>query len=103
MGMLLYNITIAVDRNCEGEWIEWMKREQIPFIMEAGLFSDSKFYRVVTHDDPESNSYCLQLFTDDIRKLNIFLAGPSVTFMEALQTRYAGRHAAFMTLLESCQ
>ena len=97
----LYNITIAIDRQCEAEWRTWMTHEQIPFMQQTGLFTETRFFRVVSDDDPGTSSYCVQLMVDRIEKLNTYLAGPSKTFMAALQGRYADRHAAFMTLLES--
>lgn len=98
--MLLYNITIAVDAQIEQEWKEWMKTSHIPQVMGTGLFMDFKFYKMLTHDDPASVSYCVQYFVETIENFNQYLQQHAPGLMEQQRQRYPDRHAAFQTLLE---
>lgn len=100
MPTLLYNMTVAIDRPVEEEWTVWMREQQLPILQSTGIFSEIRFYRVVTHDDPGSASYCLQLSTDHAEKLNELLNGPVKDFLREMQARYPDRHAVFQTLLE---
>jgi hypothetical protein len=87
--MLLYNITIAIDQSIESQWTDWMKSEHIPQVMRTGLFTGYRFYKVLTHDDPATASYCVQYLVDH-----------ATAFMEIHRKKYPDQHAAFQTLLE---
>ncbi|MFZ9982098.1 MAG: DUF4286 family protein [Cyclobacteriaceae bacterium] len=98
--MLLYNITIAVDAPIEQEWKDWMKKEFIPECMKTGLFKDFRFYKVLTHDDPASASYCVQYFVETIEQFNQYLNVHAQALLEQQRLKFPDRHAAFQTLLE---
>lgn len=98
--MLLYNITIAVDKQIEDEWKTWMKTTLIPQVMNTGLFLDYRLYKVITHDDPGSESYCIQYYVESIEKFNEYLNQHAKVFLEQQRQRYPDQHAAFQTLLE---
>jgi len=98
--MLLYNITIAIDTPLETEWASWMKEQAIPQMMTSGLFLEYRFYKVLTHDDPASASYCLQYFASSINQVNHYLKDYAPHFLSMLRERYPDRHAVFQTLLE---
>ena len=100
--MLLYNMTIAIDRDAEQTWKSWMTEQQIPAVEATGIFSKAMFFRVVTHDDPVTSSYCLQLFAEDITALNRWLDQHAKSFLAEMQRRYPDKHAVFQTLLEQC-
>jgi hypothetical protein len=98
--MLLYNITIAIDQSIESQWTDWMKSEHIPQVMQTGLFSGYRFYKVLTHEDPASASYCVQYLVESIEKFNEYLSTHATGFMEIHRKKYPDQHAAFQTLLE---
>jgi hypothetical protein len=51
--MLLYNVTVGVDKDIETEWLEWMKEKHIPDVMKTGMFESSKIYKVLNDQDLE--------------------------------------------------
>ena len=98
--MILYNVTIGIDKAIEEEWVDWMKNEHIPEVLSTGIFLSHKFYKVLSHDDDQSVSYCIQYFTTDIEKFNLYLKDHAPTLIEKHMTKYKDRHVAFRTLLE---
>jgi hypothetical protein len=98
--MLLYNITIAVDTPIEQEWKDWMRTELSPKSMATGFFTGYRFYKVLTHDDPASVSYCVQYFVETIEQFNQYLKEYAQAFLEQQRLKFPDRHAAFQTLLE---
>lgn len=98
--MILYNVTLGVDKDIEQEWIQWMKSSYIPFVMQKQIFLDYKFYKVLTHDDDASASYCVQFFTPTIDLFQKYLAEHAHTLIEEHQKRFKDKHVAFQTLLE---
>ncbi|MBK5278821.1 MAG: DUF4286 family protein [Bacteroidia bacterium] len=101
--MLLYNETIGIDKDIEKEWLEWMNQVYIPDIMATEVFVDYKFYKVLTHDDEGSVSYCVQYFTPSIEKFNHYLAVVAPSLAEKHHQKFKDRHVAFRTLLEGVE
>ena len=101
--MILYNVTFGVDKEIETEWVAWMRSMYIPAILETGAFVSHKFYKVLTHDEENSASYCVQYFTPSIVDFNRFLENHAQRFIDEQRSRYKDRHVAFNTLLEEVE
>jgi len=98
--MILYNVTIGIDKECENEWVTWMKSTHIPEVMNTGIFSGYKFYKVLTHEEDSSSSYCIQYFTPSINEFNNYLQHYAPKLIEEHRLKFKDRHMAFRTLLE---
>lgn len=48
--MGVYIVTINIKRQVEEEWLQWMKQEHIPDIMNAGFFTSYEIFKVVIPD-----------------------------------------------------
>ena len=44
--MVLYNVTISIDLECEAEWLKWMKESHIPDVIQTGYFKECKLCRL---------------------------------------------------------
>ena len=98
--MILYNVTIGIDKEIEQEWMAWVKNTHIPTVMKVGVFVDYKFYKVLTHDDEGSTSYCIQYFTPTINQFQQYLDGYAKSLIEEHHLKFKDRHVVFQTLLE---
>jgi S-adenosylmethionine:tRNA-ribosyltransferase-isomerase (queuine synthetase) len=98
--MLLYNVTIGIDKEIEKEWLAWIKMHYLPTIAATGFFSDSKVYRIITHDDENSVSYSIQFFADRIENVVQYLDQHTGTIIETHRQKFKDRHVVFNTLLE---
>lgn len=98
--MLLYNVTFGIDKKIEQEWLLWIHENYIPGIMNTGLFSEYKIYKVLTHDDETSMSYSIQCFAPTIEHILQYLNEFAPKLVEAHRTRFKDQHVAFNTLLE---
>lgn len=98
--MILYNVTIGIDKEIEPEWVAWMKSEHIPEVLQTGIFLSHKFYKVLSHEDEQTVSYCIQYFTPGIEQFNIYLKEHAPSLIEKHRARFKDKHVAFRTLLE---
>jgi hypothetical protein len=99
--MLLYNVTIGIDRNAEKIWLQWMKDRYIPVAMATGLFVDSKVFKVLHDDESEPTvSYSIQFFAHSITEVLEFLEKYDNALGQELMQNFKDRHVAFRTLLE---
>lgn len=98
--MILYNVTVGIDKESESEWVKWMKETHIPQVLSTGIFLSHKFYKVLSHEDDASCSYCIQYFTPSIVEFNEYLEKHAPRLIEEHRQRFKDRHVAFRTLLE---
>jgi hypothetical protein len=98
--MFLYNVTVGIDKDVEGEWLTWIRHEFIPQVMETQLFVDFKIYKVLHDDDEGTVSYSILFFADSLDKVTAYFEHYAPTLTEKHRARFMGKHAAFMTLLE---
>ena len=98
--MLLYNVTIGVDKDIEQEWILWMKKEHIPNVMRTGMFVDHKIYKVLHDQDDGTISYSIQYFAETIDHVQQYLEVYAPVLIEEHRKRFLNKHVAFRTLLE---
>ena len=100
LNMLLYNITIGIDREVEGEWLQWMKAEHIPEVMKTNLFYDFKIYKVLQDQDEDNISYSVQYLAQTLDHVTLYFEKFAPSILEKLRLRFKDKHVAFMTLLE---
>ena len=98
--MLLYNITVGIDKEIEAEWKQWIKESYMDAVMITGLFKEYKIYKVLTHDDENSVSYSIQLFSESIENVVYYLEKFAPLIVEEQRERFKNRHVVFNTLLE---
>lgn len=100
MGMLLYNVTIGIDKAVEAEWLVWMRDRHIPAILATGYFSSCKMYKVLHDQEEETNSYSVQFFAEAIENVVAYLEKAAPPIMAELRAKFINRHVVFQTLLE---
>ncbi len=98
--MILYNVTIGIDKESEKEWVMWMKEKHIPDVLNTGIFVAHKFYKVLSHEEEASPSYCVQYFSNSINEFNEYLNLYAPRLIEEHRKKFKDRHVAFRTLLE---
>jgi hypothetical protein len=98
--MLLYNETIAIDKEIEGDWLNWMKNIYVPLMMSTGLFTDSKIFKVLHDNDDSSVSYSVQYFSTTIEHIQQYLDLYAPKIADELRKNFPNKHVIFRTLLE---
>ena len=98
--MLLYNVTVGVDKDAEAEWLQYMMETHIKAVLATGLFVDHKMYRVLHDQDDGSISYSVQYFAKSIEDVQQYLEAFAPALIEEHRKKFHNRHVAFMTLLD---
>jgi hypothetical protein len=96
--MVLYNVTVSIDREIEHEWLDWMRKTHIPQVMETGCFQECRISKIQGEEDGGSAYSCLYLApTSEILEEYHTKYAPALQQDHAL--RYGGKFAAFRTNL----
>ena len=98
--MILYNVTVAIDKKVEQEWLVWMKSVHIPEVLETNQFVDHKFFKVLNAEDPETSSYSVQYFAEDMKHIQMYMAAFAPELQQKALIKFPNQMAAFRTLLE---
>lgn len=97
--MFIYNVTIKIDLSVHDTWLNWMKEDHIPRVMQTGCFKDYKMYRILEEDTRDGISYCVQYFATDIADYFNYKENFGPAFQKELPEYFPGKYVAFRTLL----
>jgi hypothetical protein len=98
--MLLYNVTIGIDKDIETEWLQWMKEKHIPDVMRTGMFLRSQMFKVLHDQEDGTISYSVQYFAETIHQIQEYLEVYAPALIESHRQKFLNKHVAFRTLLE---
>ncbi len=97
--MIIYNVTVSVDKSVHEEWLPWMKNIHIPEVMQTGYFLEYKMCRVLTEDD-SGITYSIQYTCANMNDLQEYQKKHSPALQKAHADKYKDKFVAFRTLLE---
>ena len=98
--MLLYNVTVGIDKDSEQEWLTYMREKHIRAVLNTGLFVSHKMYKVL-HDQEEGTiSYSVQYLARSIEDVQKYLETFAPALIEEHRKKFHNRHVTFMTLLD---
>ena len=98
--MLLYNVTVGIDKGVEQEWLQWMKTEHMLDVLNTGMFKHAKIYRILHETEEDTVSYSVQYFAESINDVQRYLDEFAPSLRAEVDKRFQGKHVAFRTLLE---
>lgn len=58
--MYIYNITTKLLHSIHADWVNWMKEEHIPAVMQSGCFTGYKFVRLLEVDEEDGPTFAVQ-------------------------------------------
>ncbi len=96
--MLLYNVTVGIDKSLENEWLKYMKGKHIPEVLRTGMFVSNRIFKVLHDQEDDTVSYSIQYYAETIDHVQRYLE----EFAPALRDDHKKHfeHVAFRTLLE---
>ena len=78
--MIIYNVTIKVDKTIAEEWLNWLKDEHITDVTGTGCFTNARIMRLLEVDESEGPTFAVQYFAES----------------KALYNRYIEKYAGVM-------
>ena len=98
--MILYNITVNVQKEVEQRWVQWMKDTHIPEVMDTGFFIEFRFYRLLMEDSSGGTNFSIQFFVESMDKLNQYLENHAPRLQEDHQKQFKEQQVSFRSILE---
>ncbi len=99
--MILYNVTVNIDKDVEQDWISWMKETHIPEVMDTGFFIEYRMMKMLSQAEDETGiTYAIQYMAETLGHLETYLDTVAPKIQKKSIIRYGTKLAAFRTVLE---
>ena len=99
--MIIYNITINIDKSVHDDWFQWMKTSHIPDVMRTGIFSEYRMLRVLGDEDSGGYTYSIQYSCENMDRYRQYEDIYAPALRSEYNQRYKDKFVAFRTLLET--
>src|ERR1035437_6960506 len=98
--MYIFNITYLVTDKVHDEWLEWIREENIPFMLGSEYFTQPQVARVITSAKEEGTSFSVQFHVQDMHTLKLWNKEYSLLFKENCSRKFGDEVLFFTTVLE---
>ena len=97
--MIIYNVTVSIDKEIKKQWLDWMKNTHIPDVMNTALFLDCKISRVL-EEEVGGHTYSVQYSCKNRQDYEKYQNEFAAKLQAHHSKKFAGKFTAFRTLLE---
>ena len=97
--MYIYNVTINIQEDVHDEWVDWMKTEHIPEMLNTGKFIKALMTRVMVQEEMGGITYSVQYTAESKEKLQKYYE-EDAPVMRSKSAPFEGKFVAFRTELE---
>ena len=98
--MIIYNVTVNIEKDVHDDWFEWIKAVHIPDVMKTGMFLEYKMLKVLADEDSDEHTYSIQYTCESIEQYRRYETQYAPELRKDVQARYGTKFIAFRTLLE---
>lgn len=99
--MIVYNVTCNMLKSASSEWLDWMKNEHIPEVMQTGCFISHKLLKLLGTDATEEDvNYVVQYTCENIETLERYRRNFGPTLMQKTLAKYGDSVLAYRSVLE---
>lgn len=96
--MIIYNVTVNIDKEVHDEWLEWMRSKHIPDVMSTGCFIESRISRI--HGEEEGGmSYAIQYIAPTQDQFDVYQQLFAPKLQHEHTSKFQGKFGAFRTIL----
>jgi hypothetical protein len=99
--MIIYNVTVNIEKSVHDDWLNWMKTSHIPDIMRTGMFTEYRILKVLGDDESGGHTYSVQYTCETFEKFRQYEDIYAPSFRGESISRYKDKFVAFRTLLET--
>jgi len=101
--MFIYSVTIAIDKNLEKEWLEWMIQKHIPDVMNTGCFLKYNIYQVYSALSEDLSTYNVQYLFEKVENLEKYQKEFASQLQKEHKDKFEGKFVATRTVLKKIQ
>jgi hypothetical protein len=97
---IIYNVTTKVAHSIAGKWLQWMKEEYIPRMLETGCFTKATILRMIEVDETEGLTYAIQYSSPGKEEYNLYIERHSERMSRIALSKWGANIISFRSVLE---
>lgn len=98
--MIIYNVTIKVHSQIKDEWLQWLKEEHIPDVMQTDCFTSYRIVRLLETDDSDGPTYAIQYDADSKSLYNRYIEKYAAEMRRRSVEKWGDQFVAFRSVME---
>lgn len=98
--MIVYNVTIKVDPSIADEWLEWLKREHIPDVINTGCFTHATTLHLMEVDEADGITYAVQYHAKNEEDYKLYIEKHSDEMRQKGADKWGNKFIAFRTVMQ---
>ena len=98
--MLIYNVTIKIDKEIETSWLQWMKQEHIPDIIKTNCFTHATILYLLDNDETDGLTYAIQFHAAEKTLYEKYLTEFAPAMRKRAMDRWGNKFVAFRSVLQ---
>tara|TARA_R110002072_G_scaffold291008_1_gene458917 strand:+ start:38638 stop:38952 length:315 start_codon:yes stop_codon:yes gene_type:complete len=96
--MILYNVTVSIDKTVHLAWLDWMRTTHIPDVMNTKCFRECRISRV--HGEEEGGmTFAISYIAPTQADFDRYQKDHATSLQKDHATKFNGKFAAFRTML----
>ena len=98
--MFIYNVTTKVTHAIRQPWLQWIKEEHIPDIINTGCFTNAAILQLLEVDDSEGPTYAIQYFAESKSQYNIYIEKFAPLMRQKAIEKWGDKFIAFRSIMQ---
>ena len=98
--MFIYNVTIKVRNEIHSSWLDWLKNEHVPEVLDTGCFSDARILQLLEVDDTEGPTFAIQYFAESKAAYNQYLEKYAPYLRQKSYDKWGDQFIAFRSFMQ---
>ena len=98
--MIVYNVTTKVTTGIQQQWLQWIKEEHIPDIINTGCFTHASVFQLLENDDSEGPTYAVQYFAESKSLYNNYMEKYAAVMRQKAFDKWGNQFIAFRSLMQ---
>ncbi len=98
--MVLYNVTVSIEKTVEQEWLTWMINDHVPKVLATGCFLENRLLKMQNEEPGNDATYASQYLCKSQASYDEYLANFAQEMQKHHNDAYEGKFAAFRTILD---
>lgn len=97
--MIVYNVTTKVQHAIAAGWLNWLKTEHIPDLVQTGCFTHAVILHLIEADDEEGITYAVQYHAESRALYNRYMEKFAESMRRKAMDKWGDRFISFRTLM----
>ena len=98
--MIVYNVTTKVDTAVAEDWLQWLKEEHIPEIINSGCFTHANILELLETDNTDGPTYAVQYFAESKALYNLYIEKFAPVMRQKSFDKWGNKTIAFRSLMK---